>query len=150
MKHDHINHEAVRTIPDMDLPDIEPLPIPEEVLGPRTEKWEGQTLDLKPGIYKASWVFKNKEKGKHKGCKIHTYKFAFSKGSEKSMAGIKGEFTIHSRKSGASIRSRIDILVDQNGNGKYEDTKYYCPRAKKVIKFTMLLPITKHTISKMR
>jgi len=57
MKHDHINHEAVRTIPDMDLPDIEPLPIPEEVLGPRTEKWEGQTLDLKPGIYKASWVF---------------------------------------------------------------------------------------------
>ena len=56
MKQDHNNHEAIRTIPDMDIPDIEPLPIPEEVLGPRTEKWKGQTLDLKPGIYKASWV----------------------------------------------------------------------------------------------
>ena len=39
------------------------------------------------------------------------------------MAEIKGEFTVHSRKSGAIIRSRIDILVDQNGNGKYEDTE---------------------------
>ena len=105
------------------MPDMEPLPLPEEVLGPRTEKWEGQTLDLKPGIYKASWVFENKEKGKYKGCKIHTYKLRFSKGSDKSMAGIKGEFTIHSRKSGASIRSKIDILVDQNGNGKYEDNE---------------------------
>ena len=123
MKHDHNNHEAIGTNPDMDVPDIEPLPLPVEVLGPRTEKWEGQTLDLMPGIYKASWVFKNKEKGKYKGCKIHTYEFSFSKRSEKSMAGIKGEFTVHSRKSGASIRSKIDILVDQNGNGKYEDNE---------------------------
>ena len=121
MKHDHNNHEAIRTNPDMDVPDIEPLPIPVEALGPRTEKWEGQTLDLKPGNYKASWAFKNKEKGKYKGCKIHTYEFTFSKGSEKSLAGIKGEFTIHSRKSGTSIRTKIDILVDQNDNGKYED-----------------------------
>ena len=123
MKHDHNEHEAISTNPDMDVPDIEPLPIPEDALGPRTEKWEGQTLDLKPGIYKASWTFKNKEKGKYKGCKIHTYEFSFSKRSEKSLAGIKGEFTIHSRKSGASIRSKIDILVDQNGNGKYEDNE---------------------------
>lgn len=123
MKHDHNEHEAISTNPDMDVPDIEPLPIPEEALAPRTEKWEGQTLDLKPGIYKASWTFKNKEKGKYKGCKIHTYEFSFSKRSEKSLAGIKGEFTIHSRKSGASIRSKIDILVDQNGNGKYEDNE---------------------------
>ena len=123
MKHDHNNHAAIRTNPDVDVPDIEPLPMPEEALAPRTEKWEGQTLDLKPGIYKASWVFKNKEKGKYKGCKIHTYKFTFSKGTEKSMEGIKGEFTVHSRKSGASIRSKIDILVDQNENGKYEDNE---------------------------
>ena len=123
MKHNHNNHEAIRTNPDLDVPDIEPLPMPEEALAPRTEKWEGQTLDLKPGIYKASWVFKNKEKGKYKGCKIHTYEFTFSKRSEKSMAGMKGEFTVHSRKSGASIRSKIDILVDQNGNGKYEDNE---------------------------
>ena len=123
MKHDHNNHEAIRTNPDMDVPDIEPLPVPEEALGPRAEKWEGQTLDLKPGIYKASWAFKNKEKGKYKGCKILTYEFTFSKGSENSLAGIKGEFTIHSRKSGASIRSKIDILVDQNGNGTYEDNE---------------------------
>ena len=121
MKHDHNNHEAIRTNPDMDVPDIEPLPLPEEALGPRSEKWEGQTLDLRPGSYKASWAFKNKEKGKYKGCKIHTYEFTFSKGSEKSLAGIKGEFTIHSRKSGTSIRTKIDILVDQNDNGKYED-----------------------------
>ena len=123
MKHDHNNHEAIRTNPDMDVPDIEPLPIPEEALGPRTEKWEGQTLDLKPGNYKASWAFKNKEKGKYKGCKIHTYEFTFSKRSEKSLAGIKGEFTIHSRKSGTSIRTKIDIVVDQNDNGKYEDSE---------------------------
>ena len=120
MKHEHNNHEAIQTNRAMEMPDMEPLPIPEEVLGPRTEKWEGQTLDLRPGIYKASWVFKNKNKGKYKGCKIHEYKFTFSKSSEKSMAGIKGKFTIHSRKSGASIRSKIDILVDQNGNRKYE------------------------------
>ena len=123
MKHNHNNHEAIRTNPDLDVPDIEPLPYPEELIAPRTEKWEGQTLDLSPGIYKASWVFKNKEKGKYKGCKIHTYEFTFSKRSEKSMAGMKGEFTIHTRKSGASIRSKIDILVDQNGNGKYEDNE---------------------------
>ena len=123
MKHNHINHKAIRTNPDLDVPDIEPLPYPEEVIVPRTENWEGQTLDLRPGIYEASWVFKNKEKGKYKGCKIHTYEFSFSKRSEKSMAGIKGEFTVHSRKSGASIRSKIDILVDQNGNGKYEDNE---------------------------
>ena len=123
MKHDHNNHEAIGTNPDMDVPDIEPLPLPVEVLGPRTEKWEGQTLDLMPGIYKASWVFKSKEKGKYKGCKIHTYEFTFSKRNDNPMAGIKGELTIHSRKSGASIRSRIDILVDQNGNGSYEDNE---------------------------
>lgn len=123
MKHNHNNHEAIRTNPDLDVPDIEPLPYPEELIAPRTEKWEGQTLDLSPGIYKASWVFKNKEKGKYKGCKIHTYEFTFSKRSEKSMAGMKGEFTVHTRKSGASIRSKIDILVDQNGNGKYEDNE---------------------------
>ena len=121
MKHvNHNKHRSTGTNSDLDVPDIEPLPFPEEVLGPHTEKWEGQTLDLMPGVYKASWVFKFKEKGKYKGCKIHTYGFTFSKGSEKSMTGIKGELTIHSRKSGGSIRSRIDILVDQNGNGSYE------------------------------
>ena len=121
MKHNHNNYIATRTNPDLDIPDIKPLPFPEELIAARTEQWEGQTLDLKPGIYKASWVFKNREKGKYKGYKIYIYKFSFSKRSEKSMAGIKGVFIVHSRKSGASIRSKIDILVNQNGNRKYED-----------------------------
>ena len=119
MKHNHSNHETIRTNPDMEMADMEPLAFPEDALTPLTYEWDGQTLDLKPGIYKASWIFKNKEKGKYKGCKIHTYAFTFSEDSEPSMAGISGELTIHSRKSGASIRSQIDILVDQNGDGEY-------------------------------
>lgn len=119
MKHFHDINRTTRANPDADMPDIEPLPAPEIIPAPHTGKWEGQTLDVLPGTYKASWILKSKEKGKYKGCKIRTYEFTFSKKSEKSMEGMNGEFTIHSRKSGASIRSKIDISVDQNNDGKY-------------------------------
>ena len=37
------------------------------------------------------------------------------------MAGLSGEFTIHSRVSGESIRTKIDAVVDQDGDGKFGD-----------------------------
>ena len=123
MRHNHNSHNAIRANPDMGMTDMEPIALPEDAIITRKDIWEGQNLDLKPGSYQASWILKNKEKGKYKGCKIHTYEFTFSKGSPKSMAGNNGEFTIHSRKSGASIRSKIEVFVDQNGDGEYEDSE---------------------------
>ena len=105
-------HDAVHADPDMELDAIDYPPS-----GP----WEGQVLDLKPGAYRAKWIFEKKEKGKYKGCKIRTYGFTFSKDSETSIAGLTGEFTIHSRQSGESIRTKIDIVVDQDGDGKFGD-----------------------------
>ena len=37
------------------------------------------------------------------------------------MAGLSGEFTIHSRVYGESIRTKIDAVVDYDGNGKFGD-----------------------------
>ena len=37
------------------------------------------------------------------------------------MAGLTGEFTIHSRQSRESIRTKIDTVIDQDGDGKFGD-----------------------------
>ena len=105
-------YDAAHAHPDMELDAID---------YPSSGPWDGQVIDLNPGAYKANWEFKKKEKGKYKGCKIRTYGFTFTKDSEKSMAGLSGEFTIHSRVSGESIRTKIDAAVDQDGDGKFGD-----------------------------
>lgn len=51
---------------------------------------------------------------------LHVW-FHFTKDSEKSMAGLSGEFTIRSRVSGESIRTKIDAVVDQDGDEKFGD-----------------------------
>lgn len=154
MKHNHSSHDAIHTNPEVDMPDKkttrtrEAPPTTDPLTPPRTDKWDGQILDLKPGTYKASWQFKKKEKGKYKGCKIRTYEFIFSKDSEKSMTGINGEFTIHSRKSGSSIRTKIDIFVDQNGDGEYSDDEVLVSSGKEG--YRVRDAITDHTTSEFR
>ena len=55
MNQDHSSHDMpVR----MEMPAEPPMP---------TGGWEGQTLDMEPGMYQATWDFKQKKKGKYKG-----------------------------------------------------------------------------------
>ena len=92
MKHDHSNHDIPD--PEMELMLEEPVDPPMPTGG-----WEGQTLQLEPGLYQAAWEFKKKKNGKYKGCKIRTYRFTLTTDSKNSLDKVNGKFTIHSRKS---------------------------------------------------
>jgi len=102
----------VETSMDMASPEIEPLPL---------DRWEGQTLSMDQGSYSAGWSLQSTKPGKHKGCRIRRYEFEFGDDSPNDFQGITGRIKIHSRRSGDSLRSMIEIHADMNGNGKYSE-----------------------------
>jgi len=102
----------VETSMDMASPEIEPLPL---------DRWEGQTLSMDQGSYSAGWSLQSTKPGKHKGCRIRLYEFEFDGDSPNDFQGITGRIKIHSRRSGDSLRSMIEIHADMNGNGKYSE-----------------------------
>lgn len=111
--------------------DMEELaPMPEiDIVSPSTD-WQGQQIELDEGEYIGQWKFDRKEKGKYKGCKIRTYRFDLTKDGATKNENLKGEFTVHSRKSGKSIRTQVDFWLDMNRNDVYEDDEVMISVAK--------------------
>ena len=108
----------------------EPAPMPEiDIVAPSAD-WQGQQIELEEGSYIGQWKFDRKEKGKYKGCKIRTYRFELIKDGETKNEKHKGEFTVHSRKSGKSIRTKIDFWLDMNENNVYEENEVMISVAK--------------------
>ncbi|MAR08151.1 MAG: hypothetical protein CL862_13790 [Cyanobium sp. NAT70] len=87
------------------------------------DHWQGQNIELDAGTYTAEWKLDRTEKGKHKGCKIKTYAFQLRTQDQAKEDELKGEFTIHSRKSGQSIRTEVIFLLDMNSDGKFKDNE---------------------------
>ncbi len=102
----------VETSMDMASPEIEVLPL---------DRWEGQTLSMDKGSYGAAWSLQSTKPGKHKGCRIRRYEFEFDDDSPNDFQGITGRIKIHSRRSGDSLRSMIEIHADMDGDGEYSE-----------------------------
>ena len=115
--HDHSNH----VMPE-EMIEPEPMAIPLDAVDPSGD-WQGQQIELETGEYIGKWTFLSKEKGKYKGCKIRTYSFNLKREGSPSSENLNGEFTVHSRKSGKSIRTRVDFLLDMNDDGNYDETE---------------------------
>ena len=123
LPHEHGSHLVMDDIE-------EPAPMPEIDLVSPSADWQGQQIELDQGEYIGQWKFDRKEKGKYKGCKIRTYRFELTKDGDSKNKNLKGEFTVHSRKSGKSIRTQIDFWLDMNRNNVYEDDEVMISVAK--------------------
>ena len=126
MNHTTAKSSAPDVAPTMDVPSPADVSPPADVASPEIEvlpldRWEGQTVSMVKGSYSAAWSLQSTKRGKYKGCRIRRYDFEFDANSPEEFQGVTGRIKIHSRRSGSSLRSMIEMVVDMNGDGVYSD-----------------------------